>query len=242
MIENTPSTNNFLDENGHMIQQNDYILDPTGIFVINSNMREPKGEMENGIVSLPTPNEDGSTESSTSSASDLTHSSPLFQVSRKVEPWTNEHEKLLRSWRAEAKDKMMKHERAELILLRINAWLSIPQILFPAVTTAILSIEPGSVGCEQPGNAFDITVTLLSALTFVIAGIHKFSSPYIKSLEHSRFYAFYADFVTDIDFIMSENRAFRLPAKVVMTSLHEKKDFLRKTEPAFPIYENLCLM
>lgn len=150
----------------------------------------------------------------------------------KVIEWRGDNEKILKSWADKAQCYQIMHDRAHKRYWCLNAWFSIPVIIFSTVTgTGNFAQDSVSDSWKYQLIYIIGTLNLVSA---IITTISQFLGVAQKSESHRLASILWDKFCRKIRIELSKVRKERVPCNVFLTTCQQEYDRLIETSPSMP--------
>lgn len=146
------------------------------------------------------------------------------------EPWTEEWESLLHSWREEAETNGNTHQEAGYVARRKYKIVLLIVLVSSSLTFILNAIFPCHTGNENKTFAYYFIIIIAGINVFINAVVSHFNYQEIARI-HFDFDLQHKNFVREIDYELARDRDFRLPADAFMTLVKERGKMLNMAPP-----------
>ena len=143
---------------------------------------------------------------------------------KKEEPWTDDHENLLKKWRGLCEELAEKHG---IKAKRNKMWhtaIKLPAVAIPVIMAPIATEYKDYENISQVNLAGFVITAFLNAY-------YNFYNFQEKKEKHDQHASQYSDLITTIDLELSRQKIFREPADRFFEKIQAAIDFLEKTSP-----------
>lgn len=146
------------------------------------------------------------------------------EISRTEEPWNDEMEILINSWRNSSQELSVAHNNSGIACKKKHVLYGLPSLMIPMLMT------PLSAALKDYDfiSYLEMSAFMCTAITTAMVQFFNFSG---KREKHFAFSARYADLVTDIDQELAKAKSFRQPVDTFSLKVKMMYDALNRAAP-----------
>ncbi len=158
---------------------------------------------------------------------------------KQEEPWTNDIENLVLSWRDHISEMAQLHEEAGIKTKKKHYWFGLPVVLIPFTMTFVqlifseISNGQSSQVVKENEKIYNIINGLMFFIISVMSQLYTTFDLGSQSTLHSQYSTRYYDLLIRIDSELSRRRKYRVSADVFITEIRCNIDNLNKSGPSF---------
>lgn len=143
-----------------------------------------------------------------------------------VHPWSKEHEKILKTYRARSFVNMWMQLRSGYYFIRLNDYLTYPIIFISSVSSAALFISDN--------NVIRLIIAILSTINVIMTGLLIECSPGQKKEQHMACMKQYLSLIRTIDFCLNIPRNMRSPPITFLDRVNSQMETIECGEYVVP--------
>jgi hypothetical protein len=147
-------------------------------------------------------------------------------VKNDVSEWNENHEKILKEWKARLFVNMWLQMKTGYFYSSMNDVLTFPVIMFSSVSSATLF--------ATNNNTARLIIAVLSIFTVILTGLMLEMSPGQRTEQHMSSTNRYAMLIRNIDFCLSIPRVMRAPPMFLIDKVSIEMDYIADNENVIP--------
>ena len=154
----------------------------------------------------------------------LENSATGDDIPRQEEAWSDRNENLLKAWAKEWHTRATLHEESRVFWKRVSYILGIPNATIPLIAAAIWE--------KIPSNEKDTIAPVTFGFCGALSALVNMLKASETATEHHHAQQLYQDLLSDVETILSQERAYRTDADVTVQSFKMRSDSLLHSSPA----------